>query len=105
MPTTAPNMYRQTFRSYYFPDASDEEWGSWKWQFANRLLRLEDLEKALELTDEERDFFPKYHGQRLPFALTPYYLSVIDPHDPNDPIRQCMIPNSKEYEVDSRDLD
>ena len=81
MPIIEPSNYGQQFRSYYFPDASDEEWGSWKWQLANRLLSLEALEKVLELTEEEREFFPKYEGQRLPFALTPYYMRSPSPEN------------------------
>ncbi len=33
----------------------------------------------------------------LPFAITPYYLSLIDAEDPNQPLRRTMIPVTDEY--------
>jgi lysine 2,3-aminomutase len=40
-------------------------------------------------------------GELLPFALTPYYLSLVDPDDPTHPIRRTVIPTAAELHVDA----
>ncbi len=42
---------------------------------------LEELEKIVRLTEDERTAIAPAHGS-LPFAITPYYLSLMDPDDP-----------------------
>jgi lysine 2,3-aminomutase len=80
-------------RMEIFGDVSDDDWNNWKWQFKNRITTLEDLKRYLPLTKEEDD--PKIL-ETLRMAITPYYLSLIDPHDPYDPIRQQAIPTIHE---------
>ena len=38
----------------YWPETSQELWNDWKWQLKNRVTSLAQLEKHLELSDEER---------------------------------------------------
>lgn len=38
-------------------------------------------------------------------AVTPYYLSLIDPNDPEDPVRKQAIPTEKELHRSSADLE
>src|SRR6266550_3370965 len=38
----------------YWPDIAPELWNDWKWQLKNRVTNLAQLEKHLELNDEER---------------------------------------------------
>lgn len=53
------------------------EWEDWHWQLRNSLRNRCGLQAALELSPEECAAFES-HGQLAPpFALTPYYLSVI----------------------------
>jgi lysine 2,3-aminomutase len=78
-------------RAQCFPDASDAQWGDWQWQLRHRLRSLEDLERFLAPTDEERKAIERIGG-RLPFGITPFYASLIDPTAPDDPIRRTMIP-------------
>lgn len=71
------------------------EWSDWRWQWAHRLTRRQQIENVLGLHPEEREAF--HDGRRaIPFAVTPYYLSLIDPYAASDPIRSCMIPTSRE---------
>ena len=42
--------------------------------------------------------------QTLRMAITPYYLSLIDPNDPNDPVRRQAIPTEAETHISAADL-
>ena len=56
--------------------------------------RLEEIEQILELTDEEREGLSAPDKFRV--DITPYFLSLIDPKDPDDPIRRQVIPLGRE---------
>lgn len=88
-------------RKELFSEVSDEDWNNWRWQFKNRISTLEDLKQYISLTKEEDD--PKILKE-LRMAITPYYLSLIDPHDPYDPIRKQAIPTIHELHISSSDL-
>ena len=75
----------------------------WKWQFKNRILDLNSLQTYISLTEEEIQAF-KSLDSIFDFAITPYYLSLIDKNNPNCPIRKQIIPSIEEitkshYEV------
>ena len=78
-------------RKQLFPNVSDADWNDWHWQVANRAETLEDLKKYIELTPEEEEGVKACLGT-LRMAITPYYLSLIDPNDPHDPVRKQAIP-------------
>ena len=82
-------------RKDLFPNVSDAEWNDWKWQVANRIETLEDLKKYVKLTPEEEEGVKKTLST-LRMAITPYYISLIDPNDPYDPIRRQCIPTANE---------
>ncbi len=86
----------EEFRALHFPFASAAEWCDWRWQMRNRIRTLEVLEKILRLSDDERTAITRRTGS-LPFAITPYYLSLIDADDPNQPLRRTMVPVMDEY--------
>ena len=88
-----------------FVDIPDEKWNSWEWQVENRIETLEDLKKHIKLTAEEEQGVKDCLG-KLRMAITPYYLSLIDLNDPNDPVRKQCIPTSKElYFAPEEDAD
>ena len=82
-------------RKILFPNVTDEEWNDWHWQVKNRIETLEDLKKYIELTPEEEEGVKACLGT-LRMAITPYYLSLIQPGDPHDPVRLQAIPTAKE---------
>ena len=64
--------------------------------FSNKLIAtLEELEKYIELTDQERAWF-EANNKRLPFLVSPYYLSLLDHSNVNDPLRKQVIPTISE---------
>src|SRR5690606_32250380 len=84
------------FRAKHFPLASDEEWGDWRWQAAHRYRRLEELERAIELSASERAGIER-GGSMLPVGITPYYMALVSSDDPNQPLRRTVIPSLNEF--------
>ena len=79
----------------HWSNVSDEEWFDWKWQMRNRLTRKEHFLKYLQLTDNEMGGFD-IAINKLSVAVTPYFFNLIDPNNPNCPIRKQLIPSSLE---------
>lgn len=91
-------------REELFEDVPDEKWNDWHWQVSNRITTVDELKKYLPLDKEEENAIRKCL-ETLRMAITPYYLSLIDPNDPNDPIRQQAIPTIKELYRAPSDLE
>lgn len=90
-------------RKILFPQVSDEDWNDWRWQVANRIETLEELKEHMRLTPGEEEGVKACLGT-LRMAVTPYYLSLIDPDDPHDPVRRQAIPTAAELRKCSADL-
>lgn len=89
---------RQTraFRRRFFPQVTDREWNDWRWQLRHRIRTLPEAERFLLLSDDERDAIVR-GGDLLPFAITPYYLSLLDAEDPQQPLRRTVMPSTGEF--------
>lgn len=81
-------------RAPFYADIPDEKWNNWRWQLSNRINTVEEFEKVLHLTDSEREALTAKDLFRV--DITPYFISLIDHNDPNDPIRKQVVPTSKE---------
>ena len=90
-------------RKQLFPNVTDEQWNDWKWQVKNRIETLEQLKQYVQLTPEEEDGVRSVLST-LRMAITPYYLSLIDPNNPKDPVRRQCIPTALETNIASADL-
>ncbi len=77
--------------------ATDDDWDNWIWQFRNRTDDLDFLCEVLALSDKEREEINKV-AEKYRWAITPYYLALINPLDPNDPIRRLSVPSAAELE-------
>jgi len=86
----------EAFRARFYPEATAAEWCDWRWQLRHRIRTLEDLERILHLTTDERTAVQRHRGS-LPVSITPYYASLIDPHDASQPLRRTMVPVTDEY--------
>jgi lysine 2,3-aminomutase len=91
---TAATRYR------FFGDIPDDIWDDWKWQFRNRITRVEQLAQFIPLSTEEQAQL-RLVTMRYPLSVTPYYLSLINPDDPDDPIRKQAIPSTMEMTMGS----
>lgn len=83
--------------------ATIEQWNDWHWQLQNRITAPKELRRFIDLLPEEEAVFA---GNAFPFrmAITPYYLSLIDQSNPNDPVRLQAIPRIQESQVSSSDM-
>jgi len=86
------------FRRRFFPGVCAAQWNDWRWQVRNRLTNPQALERFFPLAQEERRAFEAVAG-RLPMAITPYYLSLIDRQNPADPLRRAVVPTWMEAVV------
>ncbi len=92
-----PSINPQTdaFRRRFFPEATLAEWNDWRWQSRNRITKLAQLERMLQLSDDERAAIER-GGSMLPIGITPYYLSLCSETDANEPLRRTVVPVTTE---------
>jgi len=81
-------------RAKFYADVPDDKWNDWRWQMSNRLNTVGELANVLDLSESERKALESKNLFRV--DITPYFASLIDPHDPHDPVRAQVIPTDKE---------
>lgn len=86
------------FRKQHFPEAGQREWNDWRWQLRNRARSLADVERLLNLSEDERSALERHHGP-LPVGITPYYASLLAVDDARQPLRRSVVMVSDEYRV------
>jgi len=84
-------------RAPVYADVPDEKWNDWRWQLSHRLNSVEEIEKVVPLDESERKALQTSGLFRV--DITPYFISLIDPDDPNDPVRKQIIPRSDEMQA------
>ena len=91
----------ESFRRLHYPGIGHEAWNDWRWQLKNRISTLSQLASFLRLSGEElaSGGDPAGGASALPLAITPYYLSLMDPDNPDDPLRRTMVPTGAERRV------
>lgn len=81
-------------RAPFYAEIPDEKWNNWRWQLSNRINTVAEFEKIIPLTDSERAALSASNLFRV--EITPYFISLIDPDDPDDPVRKQVVPTSAE---------
>ena len=89
-----PNPVFPSKRAPVFKDIPDEKWNDWRWQLSHRLNSVQDFADILELTESEKRALSSKDLFRV--DITPYFISLIDPNNPLDPIRLQVIPTERE---------
>ncbi len=84
-------------------NVTEEQWNDWRWQVANRITTLEELKQVVDLTPEEEEGV-RQCLQTLRMAITPYYATLIDPHDRNCPVRKQAVPTALELQMAASDM-
>ncbi len=85
------------------PQGRDEEdWNDWRWQMRHRLTNLQELRHLLQLIPEEE--LAILDRDRMRMAITPYFASLLDPSDPNCPLRRQVVPSIHELDRLACDL-
>lgn len=85
-------------------DAAEKDWNNWIWQQQKRVKNLDDLRKVIKVTDDE---VKAYEGsvEMFNMSITPYYAALMDPEDPNCPIRLQAVPKIGELHVAPEDME
>ncbi|MGA0094568.1 MAG: KamA family radical SAM protein [Chthoniobacterales bacterium] len=89
------------FRSHapgFWPEATEAEWNDWRWQLRHRISTPEQAAQYLRLTPDEREGL-LLTRHKLAFAITPHYFNLIEPDNPDCPIRRQVIPRAGEAVV------
>ena len=88
------NMPFPSKRAPFYAEVADEKWNNWRWQLSNRINTPDEFDKIIPLTESERTALSAAHLFRV--DITPYFISLIDPEDPDDPIRKQVVPTARE---------
>jgi len=75
--------------------ATEEQWKDYKWQLANRFTDINDFADLIGISPEGLADIDKV-GKTYRYAISPYYLSLVDPDDLNCPIRRQAVPSPEE---------
>ena len=70
---------------------------SWQEELRNGIRSARQLAPLLGWTAEETEQYEQII-QRFPMMITPYYLSLVDKSDPDDPIGRMCIPSHSEFD-------
>ncbi|RCK74698.1 MAG: Lysine 2,3-aminomutase [Anaerolineae bacterium] len=81
-------------RAAIYREVPDEQWYNWRWQLSHRLNTADEIGQVIPLTESERKALNAPNLFRV--DITPYFISLIDPEDPDDPIRKQVIPTAAE---------
>jgi lysine 2,3-aminomutase len=95
---TVRDRYPSNPRPEIWQDTDEKDWNNWIWQQQKRIKSMEQLERVINVTDEERAAFAQSH-EMFNMGITPYYASLIDKDDPNCPIRLQSVPKSGELTI------
>ena len=93
--TCISSRSRQFMREFY-PNVTDAEWSNWHWQIRNSICTLDQIQRIMPLSEDEYSAITR-RTKGLPFRVTPYYASLIDPSNPLQAIRRSVIPVADEY--------
>ena len=78
-------------------------WNDWRWQMRHRFIKPEQFEKLLRLTTSERRGLAMTQ-EKFAVAVTPHFAELMDPDDPNCPIRRQVVPREEELLVGPGDM-
>jgi len=87
----------------HWSDVPKEKWKSWRWQLQNRITSVEELERYMRLTPEEK-IGTRFSHYKLSLAITPYFFNLIDVNDAHCPVRLQMIPRGGETRIAQDEL-
>jgi len=82
-------------RARFFGHVSDESWNDWKWHFRNRIGSVDELTRHIPLSAKDQEQI-RLVTTKYPLSVTPYYFSLIDWNNPDDPVRIQAVPSFKE---------
>ena len=91
----------ESLKKLFFPNVDLKLWNDWKWQLKNAVRTVENLSEFLNLQSDEIEKISEVKTL-YPFVISPYFLSLINPKNINDPVRKQVVPDIKEIEIASK---
>jgi lysine 2,3-aminomutase len=95
--TPIVNAPKGGFTGDRFMEASVEL--RWQDELNNNVTTLQELKEYLDIDAAEEKKLQKVVNEH-PMSIPRYYLSLIDPADPDDPIRKMAVPAPEELDLD-----
>ena len=77
-------------------NVGDKEWNDWRWQISRRNTKVETLAKVLDLSPDDVETIQKV-GDEYRWAVSPYYLSLMDPKEAKCAVRRQAVPCGEEF--------
>lgn len=96
------NARRAAILNYF--GASLRDWNNWHWQMHHRIRDVATLTDLLPMTAEQREAIEET-GRTYRWAVSPYYLSLMDLVNPEGPIRMQGLPSLQELRDESGEED
>ena len=93
--------HKQELLEYF--GGSEEDWNDYHWQLKNRISSVSVLTKFMKLSESQLQMFEEV-SKKYRWAITPYYLSLMDYSDMNYPINLLGLPTKAELN-DAGELD
>lgn len=87
----------QSRRHPLWQQIPDKKWDDWRWQSQNAIRSVRQLRDLLPFTSEELEAIGALEGE-YKLSIPPYYFSLIDCDDPDDPIRLQSVASPLEAE-------
>ncbi|MEZ6142498.1 MAG: KamA family radical SAM protein [Zavarzinella sp.] len=85
----------QPRRHPFWADVPQDKWDNWQWQMQNAIRSVRQLRHLLAFTPEELEAIGQLEAD-YKLSIPPYYFSLINPADQNDPIRLQSVPSPLE---------
>ncbi len=101
--TSLTVLHSASRRAALWRGVPDNDWNDWRWQLRHRLNTTQQLKNVIAMTAEEEAGL-RATCQRLRMSITPYFASLMDPRDPDCPIRRQVIPTANELIIQPDEL-
>lgn len=95
-----PSKRTSAYRKKYYPHVTRDEWNDWNWQLKNRIRDLKGLCRIINPSPDEQKAIREIK-KKIPFAITPYYASLLERDNPDQPLRRTVVPVTAEHILSS----
>jgi lysine 2,3-aminomutase len=85
-----------TFRKRFFPEVTNTEWNDWHWQLRHRITHPIELQRIIRLSEAECAAMTR-SCTSLPVAITPYFSSLLEEDNFDQPLRRTVVPMMAEH--------
>ncbi|MGC9364782.1 MAG: KamA family radical SAM protein [Fidelibacterota bacterium] len=77
-PEVIEDRRRHKGRILRYFGATDDDWNNYHWQLKHVIRKADVLKEIINLTEEEERSIRLANQNRIPFGITPYYVSLMD---------------------------